>query len=88
MQVVRMGKGNYTTVYVATSHAEAQIVQGRLENEGIPSLLSYESAGLVIGLTVDGLGQVKVQVPVEQAEDAKQILEGIARGDITFSNAE
>jgi hypothetical protein len=69
-----MGQSAYTTVYIATSQAEAKIIQGRLENEGIPSLLSYESAGLVIGLTVDGLGQIKVQVPAEMAEDARQIL--------------
>jgi hypothetical protein len=42
---------------------EAQIIKGRLESEGIPVLLSYESAGLVYGLTIDGLGEVKIMVP-------------------------
>jgi hypothetical protein len=46
-----------------------------LENEGIPVLLQYESAGIVYGLTVDGLGQVKILVPQEFAEEAAQILE-------------
>ena len=53
---------------------EAQIIQGRLESEGIPALLSYESAGLVYGLTVNGLGEVKIMVPKRLAEEAKQIL--------------
>jgi hypothetical protein len=53
---------------------EAHIIKGRLENEGIPVLLRYESAGLVYGITVDGLGQVKVMVPSHLAEEAKQIL--------------
>jgi len=55
-------------------YMEAQIIKGRLESEGIPVLLSYESAGLVYGLTVDGLGEVKIMVPEHLAEEAKQIL--------------
>ena len=55
-------------------YMEAQIIKGRLESEGIPALLSYESAGLVYGITVDGLGEVKVMVPKRLAEEAKEIL--------------
>jgi len=61
------------TVYTAR-YMEAQIIKGRLESEGIPVLLSYESAGLVYGITIDGLGEVKVMVPKRLAEEAKQIL--------------
>jgi hypothetical protein len=56
------------------NYMEAQIIKGRLESEGIPVLLSYESAGLVYGLTVDGLGEVKIMVPQHLAEEAKEIL--------------
>ncbi len=55
-------------------YMEAQIIKGRLETEGIPVLLSYESAGLIYGLTIDGLGEVKVMVPKHLAEEAKGIL--------------
>ncbi len=55
-------------------YMEAQIIKGRLESEGIPVLLSYESAGLVYGLTIDGLGEVKIMVPKHLAEEAKEIL--------------
>ena len=58
-----------------TTYMEAQVIKGRLESEGIPVLLSYESAGLVYGITVDGLGEVKVMVPKRLAEEAKEILE-------------
>jgi len=57
-----------------TRYMEAQIIKGRLESEGIPVLLSYESAGLIYGLTVDGLGEVKIMVPKHLAEEAKEIL--------------
>jgi hypothetical protein len=56
------------------NYLEAQIIKGRLESEGVPVLLSYESAGLVYGITVDGLGQVKIMVPRNLAEEAKEIL--------------
>ncbi len=62
------------TVRVARQ-IEAQIIKGRLESEGIPVLLSYESAGLVWGLTVDGIGEVRIMVPKPLAEQAKEILE-------------
>ncbi|MGA2670988.1 MAG: DUF2007 domain-containing protein [Dehalococcoidia bacterium] len=55
-------------------YMEAQIIKGRLESEGISVLLSYESAGLVYGLTIDGLGEVKIMVPQRLAEEAKEIL--------------
>ena len=56
------------------NYLEAQIIKGRLESEGIPVLLSYESAGLIYGITVDGLGQVKIMVPRNLEEEAKEIL--------------
>lgn len=62
------------TVYTARQ-MEAQIIKGRLESEGIPALLSYDSASLVYGLTIDGLGEVKVLVPEHLAREAKEILE-------------
>jgi len=66
-------------VAVCTSrYMEAQIIKGRLESEGIPVLLSYESAGLIYGITIDGLGEVKVMVPEHLEEEAKEIL---AAGD-------
>jgi len=63
-----------TTVYIAVGQPEAQIIKGRLESEGIPAVLRYESAGVILGIIVDGLGQVEVQVPVSLAEEARQIL--------------
>jgi len=63
-----------TTVYIANGQPEAEIVKGRLENEGIPAMLRYESAGVVYGLTINGLGQVQVQVPYSLAQHAREIL--------------
>ncbi len=69
-----MSAGNKLVTICTARHMEAEIIKGRLESEGIPALLSYESAGLVYGLTIDGLGEVKIMVPKHMASDAKEIL--------------
>ena len=58
-------------VYRASGMAEAEVVKGFLEAEGFPVDLDYESAGPVMGLTMDGLGEVRVCVPLEFAEEAR-----------------
>jgi len=69
------GENKYTTIYVASGQPEAEIIRGRLECEGIPAMLKYESLGLVYGLTIDGLGQVEIQVPSDLVQQAKRILD-------------
>jgi len=67
------GREQLATVCTA-KYMEAQVIKGRLESEGIPVLLSYESAGLVYGITVDGLGEVKIMVPQHLAQEARELL--------------
>ncbi len=62
-------------VYVASGLYQAQIIRGKLETNNIPVLLKYESLGPVIGLTVDGLGQVEVWVPCALESQARSLLE-------------
>jgi hypothetical protein len=75
-----MASGNQLVTVRTANYMEAQIIKGRLESEGVPVLLSYESAGLIYGLTVDGLGQVKIMVPEAMAEEAKAILNSSVEG--------
>jgi hypothetical protein len=64
-------------VCIATLYGQlqAQVIKTKLEAAGIPALLQYESYGLVLGLTVDGMGQVRVMVPEALAEEALQVLD-------------
>jgi hypothetical protein len=64
----------YQVVYHANGQLEAYVVKGRLESEGIPVLLRYESVGPTIGLSVGGLGEVQVLVPAPMVEQARDIL--------------
>lgn len=53
---------------------EADIVKSKLESFSIPALLRYEAAGRIFGITMDGLGKVKILVPRELLEEARQVL--------------
>jgi len=63
-----------TTVYVASGQLRAEVVKAKLESAGIPVLLDYESVGPVLGITVDGLGEVRVMVPEALADEARALL--------------
>lgn len=65
-----MTEPNLITVYRSQGILGAEVVKAKLEAAGIPSMLKYESAGLVFGLTVDGLGLVEVLVPESCASEA------------------
>jgi hypothetical protein len=63
------------TVYESQGMLGAQVAKSKLQSAGIPVLLRYESFGQVLGLTVDALGRVDVQVPEEWAEEALRLLD-------------
>lgn len=52
----------------------AGIFQAKLEAMEIPVLLEYDSAGKLFGLTIDGLGEVRVMVPKAYAAEAEALL--------------
>jgi hypothetical protein len=60
----------------------AQIYRSKLEALGIPVLLKYESAGLVFGITVDGLGRVRVMVPQAYADEAEALLADLSEDEL------
>ncbi len=57
---------------------EAQIVVAKLRSAGIDCYLRHEAAGVVYGLTVDGMGQQDVMVRAEDLEVAQAALEETA----------
>jgi len=52
----------------------AQVVKAYLESHAIPVALDYESAGPAIGVTVDGLGEVRILVPAKLERRARRLL--------------
>jgi hypothetical protein len=70
----KVNRPGLTTIYTAFGQLEAQVIKTKLESAGIPALLDYESAGIVLGITVDGLGEVRVMVPEALAQEAEDLL--------------
>ena len=62
-------------VCVVQGLLQAQVIKSKLETADIPVLLDYESLGPVIGITVDGLGEVRVLVPDQHIDDARALIE-------------
>jgi len=61
-------------VFRGASEIEARVVRGLLETHGIPSLLSSDVPRSIFPLAVDGLGDVRVAVRPEDAEEAQRII--------------
>ena len=61
-------------VYRAKGEAEAHIIKGLLESQGIPCLLRSNAAPSVHVFTVDGMGEVKVMVNSSSAEKARRLI--------------
>ena len=61
-------------VYKAAGELEAQVIKGLLDSCNIPCFLKGEAVGNIYGLTVDGLGEVKVMVRESDAEAAREII--------------
>ena len=62
-------------IFRTHSDIEASIVRGLLEAHGVMSIVSSAVPHSVFPLTVNGLGEVRISVRPDEAEDAKRIIE-------------
>ena len=72
----------FVHVYTAYGQLSGEMIRLLLNSVNIPAVLSQESAGLVYGLTIGSLGEVKVLVPEEMVEEAKKILQDMQDGKL------
>ncbi len=64
---------DWVRIYEAGNLIEGQMVQARLEREGIPARLRYEAIHTLIA---PALHRVEVLVPEEWSERAREVLSG------------
>jgi len=69
-----MNESDLKELMAVEGSLEAEIIKSRLESFQIPVLLQYEAAGRIFGITMDGLGKVKILVPLSLFEEAKKIM--------------
>lgn len=65
-------KKDLKEVAVVEGMLEAEIIKAKLESYHIPCFLKFESAGRLFGITMNGLGEVKVMVPSGYYSEAKK----------------
>lgn len=63
-------------VYRAAGEAQAQVIKGRLESNGIYCLLQSNAAPSVHVFSVDGMGEFKVMVSESMADKARELIGG------------
>ena len=66
-------------VYQAAGEAEAQIIKGLLESNGIHCLLKSNAAPSVHVFAIDGMGEVKIMVGDSVVEKARRLIKGEGR---------
>ncbi len=62
------------TVYRTFSPADAQLIRSRLEAADLQASVAHELSALSMGGYAQGAGGILVQVPEDQAEDAREII--------------
>jgi ribonuclease-3 len=65
---------NLIVVFRSPSEIEARVVRGLLETHGIASLLSSDVPRAIFPLAVDGIGDVRISVLPDDAEEAERII--------------
>ena len=74
------------TVFVANGEIHAQQVRAFLEAAGISSALRGEALRNTHGLTLDGLGMVKIVVAADDEERARALLASAEAGEFRLDD--
>lgn len=70
----RDNKKDWVLAYTAQGDGEAAVILSLLESEGIETKSIRESIGKLYAITIDGLGAVKIFVPEDSLEKAKDVI--------------
>jgi putative signal transducing protein len=62
-------------IFQTWNDSEAELVRGIMESYGIPCRIRSDIPHQVVPLTVDGLGEIRLEIPSEAAEEARRILQ-------------
>ena len=65
-------------VYRSRGELDAQVIKSLLDSFGIPSVIQSQAPGSVYPVTANGLGEFRVLVVKELAEEARRLIEAKA----------
>lgn len=66
---------NFVKLVTLYDPAQAEVLRGLLEAQGIQTLLSKEAAGQLYGTFVGRLGEIELYVPAEHEEAAQALVD-------------
>jgi ribonuclease-3 len=64
-----------TVIFRTQSDVEASVVRGLLESHGVPTVVSSDIPHSIFPLAIDGLGEVRLSVHPQDADEARRIIE-------------
>ena len=70
----KMQDSDFEELMAVEGLMEAEIIKSKLESFHIPVFLKFESAGHIFGITMNGLGKVKIIVPKSFLQEARTVL--------------
>ena len=62
-------------IFKTWNDSEAELVRGILESYGIPCRIRSNISHQVYPFTMDGLGEIRLEIPSEAEEEARHILQ-------------
>ena len=77
-----MSEREWVVVHVAQGGIEEEQVRGFLDAHEIPVEVRGEALRHTHAMVLDGLGAVEILVPAEHAEEARGLLDLVARGEL------
>jgi len=63
------------TIYNTLNSADANLLRGRLEVAGFDAFIHGEMAGMTLGGYISAAGGIRIQVPEDQADEARALIE-------------
>ncbi len=71
----------WVVVLTTYNQAQADILRGLLEAQGVPARLLQEPAARALGLQVGPLGEIQIVVPESRAAAGQAVVSAFFRGD-------
>jgi len=75
-------------VHTAQGEFEAQLVKAFLQDRGVPCRFGGEALRKTHGLTLDGLGEVRIFVAQSDAGKARELLAQVASGELQIDEGD
>jgi len=70
--------GKPTLIFRTWERTEAELIKGILEGHGITCMLSSDIAHTIYPFSMDGLGEIRIYVPEEKAEEAEELIKAFS----------